>query len=117
MASDVIGRLGQAGPVPVLMFLFTFGYTLFEAARVATIEGAVCRNRGLENIASCRQDIGAQARLASLNGWVDCATYVQGILVTMPNTWLGQRIDNYNLLIIGSITSVLSMLYFYAACE
>lgn len=92
--------------------------TLFEAARVPTIEAAVCGSRasGSNNAGNCREDHDAQTRLASLNGWVECATAVQATLLMLPNTWLAQRMDKHTLLLIGFSTSIVSMTYFYAAC-
>ena len=92
--------------------------TLFEAARVPTIEAAVCGSRAAvpDDASKCREDHDAQTRLASLNGWVECATAVQAMLLTLPNTWLAQRMNKHTLLSIGFGASILSMAYFYAAC-
>lgn len=65
------------------MVLVTVGMTMFESARVPTLEAAVCRNFYAENPVSsdfehdCRANE-VQARLARLNGWFENVSALQG---------------------------------------
>ncbi|EHK26501.1 uncharacterized protein TRIVIDRAFT_218655 [Trichoderma virens Gv29-8] len=109
MLKPVYEAVIRTGSVPVLIFLVTFGMTLFETARVPILEEAVCRSLAVDD---CRHDRTAQARLASINGWIDFATAVQGILLVLPYAWLAEQMNKHQLLLIGFTTSILSMAYF-----
>ncbi|RYP57807.1 hypothetical protein DL769_009257 [Monosporascus sp. CRB-8-3] len=64
----------RTGPISILVFFSTLGMTVFETARVPVLEDAICRALASDD---CRQDHLAQARLATINSWIEIVTSVQ----------------------------------------
>ncbi|KAK3997791.1 major facilitator superfamily domain-containing protein [Cladorrhinum sp. PSN332] len=122
MAKSLSKQLVDAAPITGLMVLVTVGMTMFESARVPTLEDAVCRNFYAEHPVSseiehdCRSNE-VQARLARLNGWFENVSALQGLILTLPYARLAESVDKHMFLCVGFVTSTASMAYFFLICH